>query len=218
MYKKITAILISGVLLFSACKTNSTVPDPNPVTESSKLVSQTSSLSSEPASIAEENKKIPDAETVSAYLMEEESLGGIKLGMTEQEAIAILGNPLKTSNGEFEGEYGYIYSSYFYDGLSVGLVDKGNGKIVNNIRVSRNHPAETSRGIKIGNTKSDVKEIYADIIDPSLFPSESMWDLGLRFHGLRFYFEQHPTKGIYITGIELGDLIPDDSNFECTIP
>lgn len=218
--RKLLMSLMCTVVFLSSCHNDGSTTQINVSSNmhESMLEELKSNVTQEPI----KKNNILDNEAVSAYLVETESLGGIKLGMTENEVFSTLGEPADKSNiGETVGDYGYKYINYFYDVpkdmnketyvfLSVGFVDKGLGRVVNTVKSFGGSLAETSLGIKIGSKRAEVQDRYGYMIDSANCSDETMWDIGISFRGLRFTFNDNQ-----VDSITLGDLIPGYPHDTC---
>lgn len=94
----------------------------------------------------------------------EVSLGGIRLGMTYEEVIAMYGEPtikfdlVNVEDGRIRAkfiEYGDTIQITFSD-------KKGNFGVVKNVFVSSDNGWMLPSGIKVGSKESDFRKIYED--------------------------------------------------------
>lgn len=104
------------------------------------------------------------ASVCSAENSEEVSLGGIRLGMSYEEVVAIYGEP--TAKFERVGlQDGRIWAKYIEYGDNVQITfsdNKGNFGVVKNVFVSADNGWTLPSGIKVGSKESDFRKIYED--------------------------------------------------------
>ena len=152
------------------------------------------------AEITEEGQKV----------MEEERIGDLYLGMTENELIQLLGEPKEISNsGVVIDEYGYRRICWWYDlgsdniqyraDVQLELIDCGDGFFINTIYLLPEAELTLLSGIRIGSSSGDVERAYPKIERDE---AGSGYNIG-GLSGLRFYMENETVKNI-----ELGSLIP----------
>lgn len=188
-----------------------------PAEESEEGESATSAHpSDEPEDIkqnaAEENISDNQAEITEEgqRVMEEERIGDLYLGMTENELIQLLGEPKEISNsGVVIDEYGYRRICWWYDlgsdniqyraDVQLELIDCGDGFFINTIYLLPEAELTLLSGIRIGSSSGDVERAYPKIERDE---AGSGYNIG-GLSGLRFYMENETVKNI-----ELGRLIP----------
>lgn len=102
-----------------------------------------------------------------AAILQTETIGGLKLGMTEQEFSAIIGKPNNTSNVSMESPDGAVHFNWFYDmgtkqnhDTVLALADIGDGWFLNEISLSADSTLGLSAGIGIGSTDEEVAAAY----------------------------------------------------------
>ena len=98
-----------------------------------------------------------------AAILQTETIGGLKLGMTEQEFSTIMGQPDNTSNVSMESPDGAVHFNWFYDtgteqnnDTVLALADIGDGWFLNEISLSGDSTLRLSTGIGIGSTDGDI--------------------------------------------------------------
>jgi hypothetical protein len=134
-------------------------------------------------------------------LMAAESLGGIKLGMTQKKLKDVLGNPKHMSPLELT-EATMDYWFYPDKGLEITLsagVSKTGAKRVVAITASVGCRLATARGIKIGSSGDAVRKAYGPFEDkenapathPNLFVAGSIYD------GIVFKFKDNKVSEIF---------------------
>ena len=102
-----------------------------------------------------------------AAILQTETIGGLKLGMTEQEFSAIIGQPDNTSNVSMESPDGAIHFNWFYKAGAaqnydavLALAEIGDGWFLNEISLSGDSTLSLSTGIGIGSTDEEVAAAY----------------------------------------------------------
>jgi len=103
----------------------------------------------------------------SAEILKTESIGGLKLGMTEEELLALMGQPDNTGNVRVERPDGSVHFSWFYEtgpdqdnDTRLSLADTGDGWFLNEIFLTDDSTLTLSTGIGIGSTKAEVEAAY----------------------------------------------------------
>lgn len=104
-----------------------------------------------------------------AGILQTETLGGLRPGMTEQEVVLAMGQPDNTGNVSMVSPDGAEHFSWFYKTGSdpermhdtrLSLADIGEGWFLNEISVLADSPLTLSTGIGIGSTKAEVEAAY----------------------------------------------------------
>ena len=102
-----------------------------------------------------------------AAILQTETVGGLKPGMTEQEFSAIMGQPDSTGNVSMETPDGAVHFNWFYDtgaeqnyDTVLELADIGDGWFLNVISLSGDSTLTLSTGIGIGSTDEEVAAAY----------------------------------------------------------
>lgn len=166
--KKSIAILMIALLILGA--TACTTPTPtlapatNPPAEATAsptpAATETIAPTEEPAASAEK-----DFGQIGSELLKTEMLGSLKLGMTEGELIAALGEPDSKSGFELWGADGLNHSDWVYEakGLAINLAgepDSDAELTVYSIGASAPCDLATQKGVKIGDSKEALVEAY----------------------------------------------------------
>jgi len=132
-----------------------------------------------------------------------ESIGPVRMKMTESELLAAIGQPDSESKAEVWGADGMEHSDWTYQakGLTVNMTETSNPEsefVVYSITAKVPCGLKTQRGIKIGDTKEAVKAAYADAIDPAENVSQDEIVAGTVFSGMVFTIEDGLVNGIFI--------------------
>lgn len=99
-------------------------------------------------------------------LLSKESLGGIKIGMTEKALGAVIGKAaIKKSPSKQEGRDGYEVWDCPAKGLSIemGSPEGDQGRPVVTFTATKECPFATAKGIKIGSTLAQVRKAYGKL-------------------------------------------------------
>ncbi len=103
-------------------------------------------------------------------LMKTETIGTLKLGMTESELIAAIGKAESETEAEVWGADGKKHSNWNYPakGLTVSMVESDKAEsefVVYAIAAEAPNDFATAKGIKIGSTKDDALLAYGDLVE-----------------------------------------------------
>lgn len=123
---------------------------------------------------ATESENVDNTETESigfvfsdAEILQTETIGGLKLGMTEQDFSAIIGKPDNTSNVSMESPDGAVHFNWFYKtgaaqnyDAVLALAEIGDGWFLNEISLSGDSTLALSTGVGIGSTEEDIAVAY----------------------------------------------------------
>ena len=154
----------------SAAPSKSSTPATSAKPTASPVPSGSAKTSAAVAASSPLNSDGKDYSELGNQLLKSESLGGVKIGMTESELIKLLGQPASKSAAVVWGADGLSHSDWSYSskGLNVNLSkDSGSGKeaVVYSIRADSSCTFATARGIKAGSSKTDVLKAYGAEID-----------------------------------------------------
>jgi len=107
---------------------------------------------------------LPDAggplQPLGKTVMSEETIGGLKIGSSAKDVIAVLGKPRKKTKSEESEATGDIASAWSWPGVGISMVKTDHGFEVQSIEIKAPSKLATSRGIVIGSSKADVKKSY----------------------------------------------------------
>lgn len=133
-------------------------------------------------------------------LMNNESIGIIKFGMTANEIIEFLGKPEDISEpfySEVDGET-YQHFDYKKEGIFLSFVLKSDStKEVRLIEIKPPCDLKTSRQIGIGSNSSEIINSYKEFINEE-FSDSSEIVLGSIYGGIIFKIENQEVKSIYV--------------------
>lgn len=159
-------------------------------------------VTSAPATAAPAPSAEKDYSQIGFDLMAAESIGKVKLNMTESELLAALGQPDGESDPELWGADGLHHSDWTYEslGLVVNMTESTNPESEFTVySVNANAPCDqaTKRGVKIGDTKDAVLTAYRDEIE-NPGSSDTAIVAGTVFGGVQFSIKDGLVSGIFI--------------------
>lgn len=135
-------------------------------------------------------------------LMREESLGEIKLDLSAQQVIQLLGNTTQKGQVEFwAGDA--LYHQYWYypnQGITLSMAsetEKGQQNIAF-IKLVSPSTLTTKRGIKIGSSIEEVSLAYAKEKDKEMSIPDQTFVAGSIYGGLIFTFDQGRVSEIFL--------------------
>jgi len=131
-----------------------------------------------------------DYSSVGLKLMENESLGALRIGSRSGEVVKAVGEPeSKSQTGVSEVDAKpHQQWTYTRQGVVLDMVTESGRQEVATITVSSPSTLKTKRGIGIGSPESSVKTAYAAEIDPSS-PDAQTVVAGTVYGGLIFGLE-----------------------------
>ena len=151
------------------------------------------------------------------------TLGGLSLGMSEEEVKSIIGEPDGYSNsGPIKDETGNTRISWFYKfsdnpdtryDVNLRMIDTGSGWILNEITAYSSSDFSLSNGIHIGSTLEDVDAICGsdyDVIDED---TKRVYMLGDNLLYLHIVLSDDVVTNIY-----LGAFVPENIDLGSTEP
>ena len=135
-------------------------------------------------------------------LVNRESLGKLRLDLTEEAVIDIL--PIKPTVGREieEGATGAFVEAWSYSSIGVhlmmGTYEKGAEKAIHSIAIAEPSTLKTARGIGLGATESEVETAYANEKEKFTSRSGEMFVAGSIYGGLLFSFEDGRVSEIFL--------------------
>jgi hypothetical protein len=103
-------------------------------------------------------------------LLAAESLGGIKLGLTEKKLVDLIGQPKKKTALTLMEATGDYCQTWRYPGKGLEITmsageKKTGAKTVASFTASKGCSLTTTKGIKIGSSEADVRKAYGSFED-----------------------------------------------------
>jgi len=135
-------------------------------------------------------------------LMARESLGGwLKLGLSQREVLAQLGEPSQKGEDIFWGAIGMYVQKWEYRdrGITLQMESEqlGQPKQILSLTISAPCPLKTNAGIGIGSKKEEVIQSYHNYRDNS-YGGDYSFIAGTVYGGLIFSFENERVSQIFI--------------------
>jgi len=130
------------------------------------------------------------------HALHKEPIGGVTLGMTEQDVVKALGTPKHKTKaaliGNAKGEYGVTWT---WPGIkaTLGSASTSGPFTLREITFSPPSKAKTARGIGIGSTRAEVAKAYAGLLEPAVIEDPRFLvagALGSGLNGIELHFDK----------------------------
>lgn len=135
-------------------------------------------------------------------LLENETLGKIKLGQKAAELAALIGKPdRKGKETEWAATGDWVQEWQFKSqGIAVNMASatKGGAKTVLTITAAAPCKLATARGIHIGSTSAEVTKAYGDVQDKEQTDGDKTFVAGSVYGGVIFTFASGKVSQIFI--------------------
>jgi hypothetical protein len=135
-------------------------------------------------------------------LLNKESIGDFRLGLTEKDLQGKIPCPLTRGEEELWGADGIYHQTWDYPkcGLSFTMssAQKGETKTLDAITVSAPSTLKTKRGIHIGSSIQDVEKAYKKEKDKEASVPKQTFVAGSLYGGLVFNFEHNKVSSIFL--------------------
>lgn len=146
---------------------------------------------------------LSDNRDVSPFtLMEEESLGQLKIGRVATEVLQLLGSPTKKSNSSFWAADALHHQDWYYSkkGITLNMVSEMADKQqeVASIKLISPSKLRTKRGIGIGSSFDEVVRAYGKEQDQENSIPFKYFVAGSIYGGLIFSFENDRVAEIFL--------------------
>ncbi|MDB9432097.1 hypothetical protein [Microcystis aeruginosa] len=134
--------------------------------------------------------------------MREESLGELKIDLSAQQVIRLLGEPTQKGRVEFWEGDGLYHQDWYYPNQGITLsmaseTEKGQQNIAF-IKLVYPSTLQTQRGIKIGSLIEDVSLAYAKEKDQEMSIPYQTFVAGSIYGGLIFTFDKGRVSEIFL--------------------
>ena len=169
-------------------------------TDVEKKADQPVNADSVKAKSDDKNLETKDYEKLGAKLMEEETVGNLKIGLKASDLTSILGKPSEKTKNELWGADGEYHQTYKYSKLGVELDmigKKESDKVINMITIVSPCDYKTSKGISIGSNYQDVEKAYKDYLNTEFSYKESIV-AGSNYGGVIFSFKNEKVASIFV--------------------
>jgi hypothetical protein len=137
-------------------------------------------------------------------LLAAESLGGIKLGLTEKKLVDLLGQPKKKTALTLMEATGDYYQTWRYPGKGLEITmsageNKTGAKTVASFTASKGCSLTTTKGIKIDSSEADVRKAYGSFEDKenTSAANKNSFVAGSIYGGIIFTFKDNKVSSIF---------------------
>ncbi|MBP9084636.1 MAG: hypothetical protein KBG15_00900 [Kofleriaceae bacterium] len=133
-------------------------------------------------------------------LLKDEAVGGIRMDMTDQEVIAVLGQPSKKGTPMEEGATGETVAQWEWKktGINVLFTDANKTPKVRGIGLTDPSTLKTKKGIGIGSSRAELDTAYgAGQMKSGDDGADASYTVGNHYYGLVFSFEGGKVKSAY---------------------
>lgn len=141
-----------------------------------------------------------DNSEIGYTIMENESIGKIKYGLSLPEVIKIYGKPNKETKSIIWGSDGEHHQTvkYLNEGIELDVIgDPGTQKKVNMITITKPSELKTLKNIGIGSDYNDVENAYKDQISTD-FSNDTSIVVGSIYGGLIFTLKSNKVESIFM--------------------
>jgi len=169
-------------------------------TDVEKKADQPVNADSVKAKSDDKNLETKDYEKLGAKLMEEETVGNLKIGLKASDLTSILGKPSEKTKNELWGADGEYHQTYKYSklGVELDMIGKNESdKVINMITIVSPCNYKTSKGISIGSNYQDVEKAYKDYLNTEFSNKESIV-AGSNYGGVIFSFKNEKVASIFV--------------------
>lgn len=191
--KKIeTFLIITFLILTASCGSNQN--------KSEKIDQEIQSEKSENNLLISNEKTDEDFYKIGEKLMEEESFGKIKIGMSFDNILSLLSQPDVISHPVFSEVDGENYQTIEYknQGIFLGLkINADSTKIISWIEIKEPCELKTSQKIGIGSNLDEINIAYKNEIDPKYSDSEEI-TIGSIYYGMFIRLKNNKVTKIYL--------------------
>ncbi|MBK7535317.1 MAG: hypothetical protein IPI49_08050 [Myxococcales bacterium] len=132
-------------------------------------------------------------------LLEQEDLGGLRLGMRDREVIAILGKPSSKGKAVVEGATGEVVATWEWKraGVRVLFSDVKKRPTVRNLSLGSGARLKTKRGIGLGSTLAELDAAYGAGRRTSSDESDPSYLVGTLYDGMVFELADGKVVSLY---------------------
>lgn len=140
-----------------------------------------------------------DISAVGGELLKTEGIGPLKLALSADETIKILGNPETKSKASVWAADGVEHQDWIYKqkGLTLDMITEGGKQKVGNMTASAPCKFKTKRGVGIGTNAQTVMNAYKAEINPSASDSSQSLIIGTVYEGIIFSIKDGRVSSIF---------------------
>lgn len=138
-------------------------------------------------------------------LMQNETIGSLKLGLAGSKVHDIIGDPIEKSKQVLWGADGEEHQTWYYKarGIELDMIGVKNKQKINMITISNPCTFKTSRNIRLGSTKEEVlkaykNEINPDKTNPDTFAGSGSVIAGTIYGGIYFEIKNDRVASIFV--------------------
>lgn len=142
-----------------------------------------------------------------------ETLGGVALGMTQEEVEAVLGSDYDATEPREQSE-NYMDLCWYYPDINVRFVDEGAGWFVQELMIPADSSLTLSTGIGVDSTREEIIAAYPDA---TVAEEGGLWSASMRYadSGLWIFLDSEAGNYIRLATLPLetgnGDLLTNTS-------
>ncbi|MFY9309011.1 MAG: hypothetical protein WAQ28_08170 [Bacteroidia bacterium] len=189
MKKIFIPILATGIFFYSCSNSHTETPQTEtPPADTAKAPADTVATAATPAK---------SFDVIGSELLQNETFGNIKIGLTAAQTQEALGKPEKKGEkAEWEAD-GETHQKWNYKGIELDMIGKEQQTIAS-ISITAPSTLKTSKNIGIGSPKAEVETAYAGMIDKSATDEGSENIIaGTMYGGIIFQIENGKVKEIF---------------------
>ena len=125
---------------------------------------------------------------IGAQLMKNEKIGSLTVGISDDELVSVLGQPVKKSAPKVWPADGREYQVWYYpsQGIEINMMRKKEVQVINAVLITEPCHLKTKRGIGIGSTAEEVEMAYKNEINPQFSKENSSLIAGTVYGGIIF--------------------------------
>jgi hypothetical protein len=174
------------------------VPAPTPV-RAAVVAADAAAPDAEPDAPPDAPDDAPDdANLADEFPVDKQAIGPLRIGMTDKQAIAVLGAPQQRSVAVLMGALGDYESVWAFGSVTLqmsGAQAKGPFRVAS-ISVSGRSAFKTPAGIGIGSTRDEIVAVYGKYLGASNDPAQVL--VGSVYYGLLFTLDGDRVVAIFL--------------------
>ena len=139
-----------------------------------------------------------DANLAESFPVEKQSIGPLRIGMTDKQVVRLLGKPMEKSPPVMMGATGEFMSHWEYPGVFLQMAantEKGPTR-VSSIEITAPSAYRTPEGIGIGSTRAEIVAVYGPYIGHSNDPKFVL--VGSVYFGLAFAVDEDRVTSVFL--------------------
>lgn len=164
---------------------------------------QADSHNQSPAVSGGASEKTPDYSTIGMQLMNDDGVGPVKIDLSADEVVAILGNPESKSIEALSEAHGQMHQQWIYQtkGLVLDMFTTDGTQSVGMITATSSCKFKTKRDIGIGADAKTVLSVYKAEIDPTAEDLAGSIIAGSVYGGVIFFIDDGRVSSILIGAV-----------------